>query len=153
VSSEDDVLESEYLRERAVEYIQRWIGTPYIYGGDDFSGFDCSGLIVETLQSVGFIKHKSDYTADGLYNLLKNGRQISVPYHGCLVFWFNTQGQASHVAMCLNNRQIIESGGGGSDTDTVEDAIQRNAYVRIRRLNYRGPNYKILDPFKDWVIS
>src|SRR3972149_3669813 len=63
-----DVLKSVYLRNKAVEYLQRFIGLPYLWGGDDpMSGFDCSGLIVEILQAVGILPHGSDFTADALY--------------------------------------------------------------------------------------
>ena len=52
--------------------------------------------------------------------------------------------------MLINEFQIIEAGGGGSETKTEEDAKKHNAYVRIRPLDYRGDNYKIIDPFEGW---
>lgn len=148
----DNTLKADFLRKEAVDYIKRWIGPGgfYKWGGDDPSGWDCSGLIIETLQSVGRISLSKDYTAHGLYLKFKNGRQVVMPYHGCLVFWFKPSGKASHVAMFVNKFQIIEAAGGGSATETVEDAIRHNAYVRIRRCDYRGMNLKIIDPFKDW---
>jgi cell wall-associated NlpC family hydrolase len=145
----DEARELDPLRTAALTYIQKWIGTPYKYGGDDFSGFDCSGLIVETLQSIGRISPFQDFTAHDLYLEFKNGHQVDIPYAGCLVFWFR-EGKARHVAMLINSLQVIEAGGGGTGTLTEEDAIRHNAYVRIRRLNYRGDGYKIIDPFKDW---
>ena len=49
-----DIYETDFLRTSAVDYIKRFIGRPYSWGGDDpMSGFDCSGLIHETLQAVG----------------------------------------------------------------------------------------------------
>ncbi|GAH11032.1 unnamed protein product [marine sediment metagenome] len=32
-----------HTRNRAIEYLKTWLGTPYIIGGDDFQGLDCSG--------------------------------------------------------------------------------------------------------------
>ena len=148
-------IDIDALRSEAVRYIQQWIGKPYKWGGDDFSGWDCSGLIHETLQSVGLEKSGYDCTANQLYLNFKNGRIVELteesPYirHGYLVFWFKN-GKAYHVAMTINEFQICEAAGGDSDTITEEDAIRDNAYVRNRRLNYRGENYKIVDPFKGW---
>lgn len=142
----------DYLRSRAVEYILQWIGTPYKWGGDDFSGFDCSGLIHETLQSVGLEKPGYDCTANQMYLNFKDGKiieEILYPF-GYLVFWFKGSGKAYHVAMLINSLQICEAAGGGAETVTEEDAIRHNAYVRVRRLGYRGTNYKIIDPFKNW---
>lgn len=140
---------ADFLRKQAVEYIQRWIGTPYKWGGDDFSGFDCSGLIIETLQSVGLIKPGEDLTAHGLYLKFKNGKEVSKPYWGCLVFWFKS-GKATHVAMLINKFQLIDSSGGGKAIQSAKDAIKYNAFIKIRPLNYRGYPFKIIDPFKDW---
>jgi len=147
----ENILETDFLRSRAVEYIQKFITRPYKWGGNDpMEGFDCSGLIHEVLQSVGLEKHGLDCTAHDLYLTIKSETRIlDKPRFGALVFWFR-DGKAIHVAMLVNEFQICEAGGGGADTLTEEDAKRRNAYVRIRPLDYRGENYKILDPFEGW---
>lgn len=150
------LIQVDQLRSEAVRYIKSWIGTPYKHGGDDFSGWDCSGLVVETFQSVGLLGYKEDYSANGLYLKFKKGRIVELteekpyPYHGCLVFWFRN-GEAKHVAMTINEFQVCEAAGGDSETKTEEDAKRDNAYVRIRRIDYRGDNFKIVDPFKNWT--
>ena len=114
------------------------------------SGFDCSGLIHEVLQSVGYEAHGFDCNAHNLYLKLKvTHRTIEKPRFGALVFWFKN-GEAKHVAMLINEFQICEAGGGGSETKTEEDAKKHNAYIRVRSLDYRGENYKIIDPFEGW---
>ena len=54
--------------------------------------------------------------------------------------------------MTINDLQVCESAGGGFETKTEEDARRDNAYVRIRRIDYRGEgeNIKIVDPFRNW---
>lgn len=141
--------EIDGLRGEAVRYIQRWIGTPYKYGGDDFSGFDCSGLIIEVLQSVGRIAINEDKCAHDLYLKLKYGSPEEKPHYGYLVFWFR-DGRAYHVAMLINEFQVCEAAGGDENTESREDAIRDNAYVRVRPVDYRGKGYKIVDPFKNW---
>ena len=149
MSSKPD-LQLEYysrLRERAVSYLDKWIGHFYLWSGDDPSGFDCSGLIVEVLQGVGLIPHKSDYTANGLYGMFKD-RKRSHGRKGHLVFWMNpTQDRMIHVEMMVDNYHAVGASGGGSRTKTIADAIRDNAFVKMRPLGYRGLNYKICDPF------
>ena len=146
-----DIYETDFLRTQAVWYIKRFVGRPYSWGGDDpLGGFDCSGLIIEVLQSVGLIGIKEDETAHSLYLRLKAQQRIlDKPRFGALIFWFK-DGKARHVAMLINEYQICEAGGGGPDTLTEEDAKRQNAYIRIRPLDYRGDNYKIIDPFEGW---
>jgi len=135
------------LRERAVIYLEKWIGNFYLWGGDDPSGFDCSGLIIEVLQAVGLIQHRLDLTADALYRRYKKHKRTP-GYKGCLVFWFdNFQERAIHVEMMTDNYHTIGASGGGSRTKTIADAIRDNAFVKMRPLGYRGLNYKICDPF------
>lgn len=143
---EDSVFRS-YLRDASVEYIKKWIGHFYLWAGDDPSGFDCSGLIVEVLQSVGILPHKSDFTADGLFQKYKN--HIRSPgYKGCLVFWMSrTQDKAIHVEIMVDNYHVVGASGGNSKTKTIADAVKQNAFVKMRPISYRGYNYKICDPF------
>jgi len=43
-------------RELALKYLWHWLGIQYSYGGDDaIEGWDCSGMVIEVLQSVGIL--------------------------------------------------------------------------------------------------
>lgn len=107
-----------------------FLGTPYYWGGDDpMQGFDCSGFVIEILKSVGKLPRNGDWTAANLYTLFTH---VSAPEAGCLVFWNNGYGRIIHVEYCLDNVLSIGASGGGSATDSVQDAIRSNAYIKIR---------------------
>lgn len=142
-----DIIKAAYLRNKAVEYIQRWIGTPYLWSGDDFSGFDCSGLIMEVLQGVGLESRRTDKTANGLYEKYK-AFTVSQGYGGCLVFWRNEHDAIIHVELMIDDMHVVGASGGGSATTSLGQAIKQNAFVKMSPLNYRGPKYTIVDPFK-----
>ena len=102
-------------RKAAVEYLEQLLqmGLLYMWGGDDpIYGYDCSGDIVEILQSVGKMKHGTDATADSLYQLYKPAIDEISAEAGCLVFWFKS-GKATHVEMMVNDWQTIGASGGG----------------------------------------
>ena len=141
---------SVYVRDLAVKYLWHWIGTKYHYGGDDsILGFDCSGLIVEILQAVGILEganqNYKDWTAHGLYLKFKD-KIPTVATEGCLIFWFRN-GKAVHVGMLVESDFCISSASGDENTTTTEEAIKRNAFVKLRPNTYRGTSYKIVDPF------
>lgn len=142
----NNILKANYLREKAVWYLTRWLGIFYVWGGDDPSGWDCSGIIIEVLQSVGILPHVFDDSANGLYKRFKP-HKVDKGYGGCLVFWVKDN-YASHVEMMIDNYHTIGSSGGWSATKTREDAIRHNAFIKMRPLGYRGTNYVICDPFK-----
>lgn len=126
-------------REVALLIAERHLGTFYTWGGDDPSSFDCSGLMIEALKSSGVFPRKGDDTADGL-----RGRYEAVPSGerkaGDLVFWLNASGKAFHVGMVWGDpaEWYIGAEGGGSSTKTIEDAIARNAFVKLRPIASRG---------------
>jgi len=135
-------------RELALRYLWHWLGTQYSFGGNDsLGGFDCSGMVIEVLQSVGILPHKFDDTAHGLYLRYKDNL-VTAGYEGCLVFWFRNS-KARHVMMVYDYGYVIGACGGGSDTKTTKDAIRNNAFVKMRPIGYNGDSYKICDPFGD----
>ena len=145
--STNEIIKAAYLRELAVRYAWTWIGTPYKWGGDDFSSFDCSGFIVEVLQMVGRLAHGLDYSANDLLSIFRPG-EVARGYAGCLAFYLDPGGRAVHVVLMIDNTLAIGADGGGSGTITTEDAIAQNAFIKIRPLDYRKGPRIIVDPFK-----
>jgi len=142
-----DVLKSAYLRAKAVEYLQHFIGLPYRWGGDDpLAGFDCSGLVIEVLQAVGAIPHGLDFTAATLYEGFQD-KAVIRGYAGCLVFWLSGE-DIVLVEMMIDDLHTVGASGGGSGTLTVADAVRQNAFVKMRPVGYRGENFLIVDPFR-----
>ena len=154
-SSGSNLLLETFYRHKAVEYIQHWIGTPYSWGGDDFSSFDCSGLVVEVLKSIGKFYDHEDYSAHMLYHKYKSS-EVKTPFAGCLILWFNKEGRAVHVGMMIDKYFLVHASGGGSKVKTVSNAIDKNAYVMMRELRkvakfrkgHYGQDYKVVDPFE-----
>jgi cell wall-associated NlpC family hydrolase len=120
---------------------------PYQWGGDDpIAGFDCSGLVIEILKSVGRLPRQGDWTADGLYRRFNNFGCLQKG--GALAFWKNDRGRMIHVEFCIDENLTIGASGGGSRVKSVNDAIEKNAYVKVRPTNYLGLA-GFVDPFAD----
>ena len=75
------------------------------------AGFDCSGYVIEILQSVGRLP-RGDWTAQGLYNTFAHVA-TDHPKEGRLVFWANSAGRIVHVEYCINGFLSIGASGGG----------------------------------------
>ena len=142
-----------------IETALSYLGTPYIWGGDDPSGFDCSGFVIECLRTVGIVSEKEDYTADALYYMflrdspLNIGGPILKPDTGRLIFGFDGKGslalpdgKATHVVICLDEKFQIGASGGTRHTSDPQKAWRDNAYIKIRPIVI-APNIKIVDPF------
>jgi len=119
------------IRRKMVRYAFQFVGTWYKWGGDDASGFDCSGILIEILKAHGALPRKYDSTANDLYwNNIKY--KVNKPLAGCGVFYENSDGTIVHVEMCVDNLFAIGASGGGSKTLTQEDAIRDNAFIKQR---------------------
>jgi cell wall-associated NlpC family hydrolase len=132
-------------REIAINVAWSFLGRPYIWGGDDpMRGFDCSGFVIECLKSAGVLPRKGDWTAS---RLCGHFRAVPDPYKGCLVFWENKNKHIIHVELCLDNTFSIGASGGGRKTLSTKDAINQNAYIKIRPFATRRGIYGFADPF------
>lgn len=125
------------------DYAMSFLGSPYIWGGDDPTGWDCSGLVQEILASVN-MDPPGDQTASGLYAHFMRERHTLKAKAGSLAFYGKTK--ISHVAFMIDDWRVIEAGGGGSKTRTADDAAAQNAFVRIRPVYRRTDLVRILHP-------
>ena len=141
-------------REFAVKLAWEFLGRPYRWGGDDpMAGFDCSGFMLEILQSVGLVPHGHDTTAHGLYAMYAN-KAVDLPARGCLVFW-ERSGKMVHVEMCLNEDLSIGASDGCSATEDEAAAVLHNAYIKIRPFLPRKGQARLyyVDPFGNPTIT
>lgn len=130
------------------DYALQLVGTPYVYGGDDpMKGFDCSGIVIELLQAYGLLPYGYDNTSQGLYTWAITTFDTSLRAGlGALAFFGKSVDKISHVAWLINDELMLEAGGGTSKIKTIEDAIAKNAYIRIRPLTWRKDLRVILMP-------
>jgi len=120
-----------------------------VWGGDDPSGFDCSGFVVECLKTIGLIRENEDLTAEGLRRRFL-ASQVVTPVSGGLLFNLNDSGsKATHVVICLDSCFQIGASGGDCDTDDVVSAWKKNAYVKIRPIRLMTCRTMILDPIAE----
>ena len=129
--------------EAMVDYAKAFIGLKYVWGGNDAhdGGFDCSGLILEILRSVG-LWGSSDTSAKGLFtSLIDQGWQLvdqADLQAGDILFYGKTRQTIDHVSMAINDWQIIEAGGG---SETIKRGM-----TRVRTLTWRKDCCAIIRP-------
>lgn len=124
-----------------------YLGTPYIWGGDDPSGFDCSGFVIECLKSVGLMRELQDMTADSLMRKY-DGQRVTSPRRGVLVFHLGSNRRAKHVTIALDRHFAIGASGGGALTTNIDSSWHANAFVKIRPIESDCTNLVFADPFR-----
>lgn len=140
---------SEILYDYAISFL----AVPYRYGGDDFTGMDCSGFCIELLMASGLWAKGKDATAQGIYDIFKTKSEHNRIDFGSLIFFGSSVHSISHIGFALNRYHLIEAGGGNRKTLTVQDAAKDNAWVRIRPISFRGDMVASLTPYYPFVGS
>ncbi|ABS42267.1 C40 family peptidase [Clostridium botulinum] len=108
-----------------VNYAKQFLGTPYVWGGTDPSGFDCSGFVQYVYKNkAGINLSRSTYTQ------INEGTPVSQSnlQPGDLVFTDNL----NHVGIYVGNGQMIHSPETG---DVVKISPIRNFYAGRRIIN------------------
>jgi hypothetical protein len=96
------------MRSDVVALSKKYIGVPYVWGGETPKGFDCSGFTKYIFRKSGLTMNRTALMQ------LSNGVIIAKEdmQPGDLVFFSNTDGPAfaSHIGMYLGNGKMIHSG-------------------------------------------
>lgn len=131
------------------EYACRFIGRPYVWGGDGSGkyggGFDCSGLVLEALKAIGVVGNGLDFTAQGLHDALKKRGWVDVPPELMTVqdvlFWGKSAAKITHTAIAIDRARYVEAGGGSSKSTSPANST---GMVRVRPLVAREAPVAIL---------
>ena len=108
-----------------VRVAQRYLGTPYVWGGESARGFDCSGFIMRVMRDLGYqaLPHSAaeqfNYGQPVAKNLLQPGD---------IVFFANTYKPGiSHVGIYLGGGRFIHAA--NSKVGTIESNLNSPKWV------------------------
>lgn len=101
-----DVRVETVLNTNLFAFIEDWWGTPYVYGGKNRNGVDCSGFTNNLLVTV--FRLNSSGSSAQLYGKARKLNKSEMR-EGDLVF-FKTDGKSiSHVGVYLNNNKFVHA--------------------------------------------
>ncbi len=119
-----------------VDFAMQYVGTPYVWGGNDLSsGVDCSGLVQQVFQNFGITTQRTTYSQIGEGSAVdKKGLRP-----GDLVFFetdSNTPGP-DHVGIYVGGGKMIEAPKPGSKVQVtdISSGYYFDRWVGARRLD------------------
>ncbi|GAC1355401.1 MAG: hypothetical protein NVSMB31_15840 [Vulcanimicrobiaceae bacterium] len=107
----------------------RFIGTPYVFGGTQPGGFDCSGYTQHVFARMGLHIPR---TADAQYYAGSKIRGGMKP--GDLVFFQTYEPGPSHVGIYLGNGQFAHASSHGVMVSRMSDSYWSSRYIGAKRL-------------------
>lgn len=103
---------------------ERWLGTPYCFGGTAESCVDCSGFMINVYSSVGLTLPRTSK------EMFAKGKSVSVNNLECgdLVFFdFERDGTVGHVGMYIGNDLFIHS---STTQGVIVQPLQNEFYLK-----------------------
>ncbi len=126
--------DSQHPGNRVAAWAQQMIGTPYQFGGNSPSGFDCSGLVQYTYNQAGL---EVPRTTREQYRKAKRIRYTRLQAGDLVFFRLEDGKKISHVGIYIGDGQMIHAPSTGK---LVSYASIENGYWR-KRIIHTGRFY------------
>ncbi|MCA1010004.1 LysM peptidoglycan-binding domain-containing protein [Halobacillus halophilus] len=124
---------SSFSSTSLIKEAKKYLGTPYKWGGESPSGFDCSGFLqyVFAKEGIGIPRTvASIYAHSSLESVSHSYRQP-----GDLVFFETYKPGASHAGIYIGNNQFIHSGSTyGISIATLTSNYWSSRYIETKRV-------------------
>jgi len=121
--------------QQIAEYAKKFIGTPYVWGGNSLKGgIDCSGLVQQVYKNFGLSVPRVTYDQIGQGKAVKmNGLQV-----GDMIFFdFGGQAGPDHVGIYLGGGKFIHAPrpGKGVEIASLKSGYYQDSFVGGRRIS------------------
>lgn len=123
-------VESESMNHTGtVEVARSFLGTPYVWGGESPSGFDCSGFIQYVFQMQDIIIPR---TVSDTWNFTQ---PVDSPSVGDLVFFETYKPGPSHMGIYLGDGKFIHAGESrGVEISELDNSYWQPRYLGAKRI-------------------
>ncbi len=123
---------SFYNNFKLFQFIDKWMGRPYLFGGTTQFGIDCSALTGYFAKEVAGVKLPR--TAQSQHDHLKLSTFPGLLQTGDLIFFHTTRPGISHVGIYLSNNKFLHAS--ATNGVTISD-LGEDYYVKAYRASKR----------------
>lgn len=125
--------EKKFTKSNLESVYQKYLDTPYLWGGKSVFGIDCSGFAQQVFKMFGVHLFRDAYLQAEQGTSIKNIADVSL---GDLAFFHNDKGRIVHVGILLGNNQIVHASG-KVRIDAIDDRgiINRETTQRTHQLH------------------